>query len=165
MVSRILSKDAEHFPKSALMGTMLSLLLGNGIFVSNGEVWRKQRRMMEPAFDQARIEDVFTLMRDATEAMGERLAPHGDGDVVAIDEEMTHVTGDIIFRTIFSRAADARRGDPDLPRLRPRAGDSEPAGRLGAARRAEIPAVRQAARGAAMRAPSATCSTRTCRRG
>ena len=55
------------------MGTMLSLLLGNGIFVSNGEVWRKQRRMMEPAFEQARIEDVFTLMRDATEAMGERL--------------------------------------------------------------------------------------------
>ena len=62
---------------------------------------------------------------------------------------MTHVTGDIIFRTIFSRAADARRGDPDLPRLRPRAGDSEPPGRVGAARRAEVPAVRQAARRAA----------------
>jgi cytochrome P450 len=104
LVDRVLVKEAEHFPKSDLMAKVLSLLLGNGIFVSNGEVWRKQRRMMEPAFSQARIQDVFSLMRDATLAMGERLAASEDGSVLAVDEEMTHVTGDIIFRTIFSRA-------------------------------------------------------------
>lgn len=103
LVDRVLVRDADRFPKSDLMGRMLRLLLGNGIFVSNGAVWRQQRRMMDPAFDQARIEDVFPLMRDAVEAMAERLAGHADGDVVAVDLETTHVTADIIFRTIFSR--------------------------------------------------------------
>jgi cytochrome P450 len=104
LVDQVLVKDAAHFPKSDLMAKVLSLLLGNGIFVSNGEVWRKQRRMMEPAFTQARIQDVFPLMREATLAMGARLRDADHGSVLAVDEEMTHVTGDIIFRTIFSRA-------------------------------------------------------------
>jgi len=111
LVDRVLTKEAEHFPKSKHMGTMLSLLLGDGIFVSNGEVWRRQRRMMDPAFNQARIQDVFPLMRDATEAMGERLRRHPDGDVLAIDEETTHVTADIIFRTIFSRELKRQEAD------------------------------------------------------
>jgi cytochrome P450 len=104
LVERVLSKESDRFPKTKYMGTLLSLLVGDGIFISNGELWKKQRRMMDPAFDQARIQDVFPLMREATEAMGERLAASPDGAILAIDEETTHVTADIIFRTIFSRA-------------------------------------------------------------
>ena len=143
------------------MGSMLSLLLGDGIFVSNGEVWRKQRRMMDPAFNQARIQDVFPLMRDATEAMGARLAPHADGDVLAIDEETTHVTADIIFRTIFSRELKRDEAEPHLPRLRPVPGARLLAGRLGARRPAELPVRRPPLRGAATRARSAACSSAT----
>ncbi len=99
----MLVTESDRFPKSEMMRSMLSLLVGDGVFVSNGERWRKQRRMMDPAFEQARIQDVFTLMRDATEAMGARFRLHADGDILAIDEETTHVTADIIFRTIFSR--------------------------------------------------------------
>ena len=103
LVDRVLKTEAERFPKSTVMSSMLGLLLGNGVFVSNGETWRKQRRMMDPAFEQARIQDVFPLMRNAADAMVERLSRNPDGTAVALDEEMTHVTADIIFRTIFSR--------------------------------------------------------------
>ena len=103
VVERVLVTDSGRFPKSEMMRSMLSLLVGDGVFVSNGKRWRKQRRMMDPAFEQARIQDVFSLMRDATEAMGARFGLHADGDILAIDEETTHVTADIIFRTIFSR--------------------------------------------------------------
>ena len=103
LVERILVTDAERFPKSNLMGTMLELLLGNGVFVSNGSLWRQQRRMLDPAFEQARIKEVFPLMRDAVEAVGRRLAARAHGSAVAVDAETTHVTADIIFRTIFSR--------------------------------------------------------------
>jgi cytochrome P450 len=103
VVDRLLVTESTRFPKSEMMRSMLSLLVGDGIFVSNGERWTRQRQMMDPAFEQARIKDVFPLMRDATEAMGARFDAYDDGDIVPIDEETTHVTADIIFRTIFSR--------------------------------------------------------------
>ncbi len=84
------------------MGTVLHQILGNGVFVSNGETWKRQRQMMNPSFEFARISEVFPLMMQAAEAMKERLDKVADGREVAIDFEMTHVTADIIFRTIFS---------------------------------------------------------------
>ncbi len=107
LVNRVLVKEADRFPKSTSMGVMLEYLMGTGVFVSNGALWRKQRRMLDPAFDQARIRDVFPLMREATEDMVARFHRHADGDVVAIDEETTHVTADIIFRTIYSRPLES----------------------------------------------------------
>jgi cytochrome P450 len=106
LVDRVLSRESDRFPKSNLTGSLMSLLIGDGIFASNGERWKTQRRMMDPAFELARIKDVFPLMRDATEAMAARLRAHAHGAVVAIEEETTHVAADIIFRTIFSRALE-----------------------------------------------------------
>ncbi|MYZ47924.1 cytochrome P450 [Propylenella binzhouense] len=103
LIDRVLVTDAEHFPKSDSMGRMLDSLIGNGIFIANGEAWRRQRRMLNPAFEAARVQDVFTLMRDAVDAMADRLGRAAPGEPVAIDVETTHVTADIIFRTIFSR--------------------------------------------------------------
>ena len=102
IVDRILREEVERYPKSDLMGTILYQILGNGVFVSNGEVWKRQRRMMNPAFEFARISEVFPLMMQAADAMRERLDKVADGRDVAMDFEMTHVTADIIFRTIFS---------------------------------------------------------------
>ena len=111
LVHRVLVKESDKFPKSVSMGSMLEFLMGEGVFVSNGELWRKQRRMLDPAFSQARIQDVFPLMRESTLAMADRLGGR-DGAIVPIDEETTHVTADIIFRTIFSESLgkdDSRR--------------------------------------------------------
>jgi cytochrome P450 len=103
LVDQVLVKDADKYPKSIAMGSMLEFLMGTGVFVSNGELWRKQRRMLDPAFNQARIQDVFPLMRLATQEMAARFRAHPDGAILPIDEETTHVTADIIFRTIYSR--------------------------------------------------------------
>ncbi|MBX9924937.1 MAG: cytochrome P450, partial [Hyphomicrobiaceae bacterium] len=88
------------------------------IFVSNGAAWERHRRLMEPAFQQARIQDVFALMQDAAQALIARIdarmatvAP-GQAAEIAIDDEMTQYAGDIIFRTIYSEPlneADAIR--------------------------------------------------------
>lgn len=107
IIDRILSEDVAKYPKSNLMGTILYQILGNGVFVSNGEAWKRQRRMMNPAFEFARISEVFPLMMQAAEAMKERLDQVADGRDVAMDFEMTHVTADIIFRTIFSEPIPA----------------------------------------------------------
>lgn len=102
LVRRVLVEEAEHFPKSTIIADMLELLMGDSIFVSNGEVWKRQRRMMNPAFEQARIKTVFPLMLQAAGDLVTRLRERAQAEVVDVDVEMTHVTADIIFRTIFS---------------------------------------------------------------
>jgi cytochrome P450 len=112
LVRAVLTEQADRFPKSALLGEALAPLLGESIFTTNGELWRSQRRMMEPAFAQARLNVAFPVMRQAADAMLARLQQLPDGASCDIEAEMTHVTADVIFRTIFSsplEGADAKR--------------------------------------------------------
>lgn len=102
-IRRVLVDESADFPKSGLVADTLELLLGDSIFVSNGEIWKRQRRMMEPAFALTRVRLVFDLMLEAARSMTERLDRQADGRSIDVEQEMTFVTADIIFRTIFSR--------------------------------------------------------------
>ena len=110
-VSRILDADVDLYPKSDLMSTFLSQILGNGVFVSNGAAWKRQRKMMNTAFELARVSEAFGQMVKSVESMGERLDQVADGREVAIDMEMSHVTADIIFRTIFSEPLEREEAE------------------------------------------------------
>lgn len=106
-VKRALKTEWEKFPKSCLLHRILEPLLGDSIFTTNGEVWQRQRRLMDIAFGQARLKLVFPLMDQAVSAMFQRFDPLAEkSGVLAADVEMTHVTADIIFRTILSRELD-----------------------------------------------------------
>lgn len=112
LVKRVLGEQAADFPKSALLGEALKPLLGESIFTTNGAQWKRQRQMMDPAFAQARMNVAFPRMLEATQALLQRLSQLPDGEEHDIEVEMTHVTADIIFRTIFSvpmEGADAHR--------------------------------------------------------
>jgi cytochrome P450 len=102
LVKKILIESAGDFPKSELLGDALRPLLGDSIFTTNGTQWSRQRAMMEPAFAQARIAVAFPVMRSGVQAMLERLDKLPDASEHDVEIEMTHVTADIIFRTIFS---------------------------------------------------------------
>ena len=106
LVRRILIEQWERFPKNRALARVLKPLLGEGVVISSGELWKMQRRMIDPAFEEVRLKDVFPLMLEAVDAMQHRLDGVADGSVITFDEETTHVTADIIFRTIFSVPLD-----------------------------------------------------------
>ena len=112
LIREVLVRRSEDFPKSALMDDMLRALTGYSIFVSNGDAWRRHRRLMDPAFEAARIKAVFPMMLDAVNACVERIGvaldQAGPGRPIAIDVEMTHYAADVIFRTIFSEPLDGK---------------------------------------------------------
>lgn len=111
-IKRVMQTEAKQFPKSHLMHESLESLLGESAFTTNGEQWQRQRQMMNPAFEQARLHVAFPRMLEAAKAMLERLSQLKDGQEYDIDVEMSHVTADIIFRTIFSepmQGLDAHR--------------------------------------------------------
>lgn len=102
LITRVLKERPDDFPKSDRIGAGLKPLLGNSVFLTNGDVWKRQRRIIDPAFEGGRLRDTFPAIWNASEAAVARLAPHADGTAFEIEAETSHAAADVIFRTLFS---------------------------------------------------------------
>ena len=102
LVKAVLKDRPGDFPKSGRIGEGLRPLLGNSVFLTNGELWKRQRRIIDPAFEGGRLRDVFPAMWAAGEAAVARLEARADGTAIEIEAEASHAAADVIFRTLFS---------------------------------------------------------------
>ncbi|HEC1889908.1 TPA: cytochrome P450 [Campylobacter jejuni] len=109
-VKRMMVDEVKEFPKSAFLHELLSPLLGESIFTTNGEVWKKQRELLRPSFEMTRINKVFNLMSEAVADMMERFNKYPNHAIIEVDEAMTFITADVIFRTIMSSKLDEEKG-------------------------------------------------------
>src|SRR5216117_1563356 len=90
-VESVLLSDHNCFIKSKNYRA-LSRLLGNGLIVSNGEFWRRQRRFIQPAFHRELIAGHMELMTTSAKGMLE----HWRGrEILDVHEEMMRLTLEI----------------------------------------------------------------------
>ena len=101
LIKTVLRERPDDFPKSNRVTEGLRPLLGRSVFLTNGDEWKRQRRIIDPAFEGGRLRDTFPAMWDAGRAAIERLSAQGD-DLIEIEEIASHVAADVIFRTLFS---------------------------------------------------------------
>jgi cytochrome P450 len=78
--------------------TGLAKFLGNGLLTSNGEFWRRQRRLISPALHARRIGSYLDVMVDSTQRM---LASWQDGSVADVSGDMTVTTLEIVSKCLF----------------------------------------------------------------
>jgi cytochrome P450 len=102
LVDLVLRRRPDDFPKSERIREGLAPLLGNSVFVTNGEIWKGQRRIIDPAFEGGRLKQVFPAMWAAGLSAVNRLEALADGTPVEIEEQTSHAAADVIFRTLFS---------------------------------------------------------------
>ena len=102
LVDLVLRARPDDFPKSARVSEGLRPLLGQSVFVTNGETWKRQRRIIDPAFEGGRLRDTFAAMVRAGQGAVARLAPLADGAPRDIEPQTSHAAADVIFRTLFS---------------------------------------------------------------
>ncbi|SCL34410.1 Cytochrome P450 [Micromonospora nigra] len=74
--------------------------LGDGLLTSEGELWRKQRRVIQPAFQSRRIADQADAVAQEAAALVERLRRR-TGSVVDVPQEMTALTLGVLGRTLL----------------------------------------------------------------
>jgi cytochrome P450 len=92
-IERVLVGDHERYRKPAFQDDALGHLLGDGLLLSEGETWRRQRDLANPAFDMSRIAGIAdTMTRHAEAAIGEWSA----GDELNVELEMARLTVRII---------------------------------------------------------------------
>ena len=98
----VLTRSPQDFPKSPRFAAGLEPLLGQGVFLTNGAQWERQRRIIDPAFEGGRLRDTFPAMLAVSQASVERLRPLAQTGPVEVEAHMSHATADVIFRTLFS---------------------------------------------------------------
>jgi len=106
LIRTVLNERPMDFPKSDRVSAGLRPLLGNSVFLSNGDDWLRQRRIINPAFEGGRLRDTYAPMRAAAQAMVARL--HDAGEVVEIEKVASFGAADVIFRTLFSMPIEDR---------------------------------------------------------
>lgn len=74
LVDLVLKKRPMDFPKSERIRVGLKPLLGESVFISNGETWAHQRRIIDPAFEGGHLRTILPAMWDSGMAAVERLS-------------------------------------------------------------------------------------------
>lgn len=105
-IRHVLLDNAANYSKSEISRRLLEPGLGRGLLTSEGETWRRHRRIMAPAFDPRSIAGYAPIMTDVAGALlakWDELPPPREVDVAAA---MMQATLHIISRAMFSSDSD-----------------------------------------------------------
>ncbi len=103
-IQHILQENNANYTKGRALAKARPLL-GNDLLTSEGDFWRRQRRLAQPAFHRQRIVGFFDVMADATAAMLDRWEPlAAAGRPFDVAAEMMRLTLTIVARTLFHTA-------------------------------------------------------------
>lgn len=110
MIREILVKQSNIFIKSGdytdeKIG--MARFMGQGLVTSNGEFWKRQRRLVAPAFHTQRVSAYADTM---VEYGHQRMETWHDGDTLDIDHEMMELTLMVVGRTLFDTDVSTTAG-------------------------------------------------------
>lgn len=108
LLRRVLVNEAEHYPKSAMLRRMLRPMVGDGIFISEGALWRERRRQLAPLFHNRRLPGFIPIVEQTVAGLLTDWADLPDGAVVDMHRAMTGVSAAIASRAFLGRCLDGR---------------------------------------------------------
>ncbi len=98
LIRQALVEQSTLFEKTATVRALGTPVLGNGIFLSEGEEHRRQRKLLAPLFQPQRIQDYATTMVARTAEVQQGWQ---DGATLNLADEMTRLTLWIISKVLF----------------------------------------------------------------
>lgn len=108
-IRTVLIERQANFPKTKF-NKRIECFLGKGLLTSMGEHWRKQRRMIQPAFHREKLDRFTRMVVGETRAMLDRWSETvGRGEVIDVAVEMRKLNLEIIGKAMFGTSfiADA----------------------------------------------------------
>jgi cytochrome P450 len=104
-IETLLTTNAKSFRKAgSLRSPFFARLVGNGLVTSEGDFWRRQRRLAQPAFHRQRISSYGEVMVDYAQRAIAKWKPQQELD---ISRAMTRMTLEIVVKTLFNADVSA----------------------------------------------------------
>jgi len=105
-VRRVLATNRGNYVKGVGFDRV-RILLGDGLITSDGELWARQRAMMQPMFHRRIMANFASSIAASNDALLARWEASADqGLPVNVTEGMSTMTLDIVLRSIFGRDLD-----------------------------------------------------------
>ncbi|SDQ16547.1 cytochrome P450 [Pseudovibrio sp. Tun.PSC04-5.I4] len=110
LVNEVLVEKRLFFPKSDVMVDTLRPVIGDSTIIASGPKWEEQREMIAPVFSHIGVRSSYKHIQDACTEFLAHLDQVAKFDkVFSLQEEMSRLTADILFRTIFTHPIDSIR--------------------------------------------------------
>ena len=109
-VEQVLVTKARSFSKQHSAFRTIGQVLGNGLLNSDGDTWRRQRRLVQPAFSKQRLTEYAASMVAEADA---EVAGWRDGETRDVATSMMEMTLRIVCSTLFGYDST---GDADVVR-------------------------------------------------
>ena len=103
LIEQVLVKDASQFIKS-MDYRKLADVLGQGLLTSEGETWRKQRKLAQPIFHNDRVKNYVPIFTRRAQRMADDWRARGEVDLHA---EMMRLTLEIVCEALFRASIEA----------------------------------------------------------
>jgi cytochrome P450 len=100
-IQHVLRDNAANYRKTKF-AQVLRPVLGNGILLSEGETWRRQRRESAPAFSGGNFAEMVTTIAAIAEAMLDRWERESAaGSALDLRQEFAGLALEVVLRTLF----------------------------------------------------------------
>ena len=106
----VLQKNQKNYVKSKIQTVDLVKYVGEGLLTSEGAKWRKQRKMIQPAFHKKKLENLLSGMKDTIISEFEVIETNKIIDLFPILNNLAFQT---VVKSLFTKAAKVK----DMERL------------------------------------------------
>ena len=110
-IEHVLQKNSKNYRKPDLLNTPLRELFGDGLVTSEGDFWRRQRKLIQPAFTRQHTARFSTVITEAAEAVARSWGQADSSQPMDILPEMMRLSLRIAGMALFSQDMS---GDADV---------------------------------------------------
>ena len=106
----VLQKNQKNYTKSKIQTEDLVKYVGKGLLTSEGAHWKKQRKLIQPAFHKKQLAHLLDSIKNAIIAEYDKIKPDEGIDIFPILNDLAFQT---VVKSLFSSAANQK----DINRL------------------------------------------------
>lgn len=110
LLSYALQKNQKNYSKSPIQTEDLAKYIGKGLLTSEGEVWQKQRKLIQPAFHKSQLVLLLDIIHTTIQ---------NELDNVVLDKpnDIFPIFNDLAFQTVVKSLFSSEINDDDIKKL------------------------------------------------